>query len=141
LEEKELALGLSNMNMLNILIIVLIAAWVIYRVYQYAMRKKYANIITEEEFTQGMRKAQVIDLREKNDFDRGHIMGARNVPLTVLKQRYVEIRSDLPVYLYDQGMMLSTRASKLLGKKGYSDISILKSGYARWTGKTKTKKY
>lgn len=129
------------MNMLNILIIVLIAAWVIYRVYQYAMRKKYANIITEEEFTQGMRKAQVIDLREKNDFDRGHIMGARNVPLTVLKQRYVEIRSDLPVYLYDQGMMLSTRASKLLGKKGYSDISILKSGYARWTGKTKTKKY
>ncbi|MFZ2588369.1 rhodanese-like domain-containing protein [Paucilactobacillus nenjiangensis] len=136
-----MALGLSNMNMLNILIIVLIAAWVIYRVYQYAMRKKYANIITEEEFTQGMRKAQVIDLREKNDFDRGHIMGARNVPLTVLKQRYVEIRSDLPVYLYDQGMMLSTRASKLLGKKGYSDISILKSGYARWTGKTKTKKY
>ena len=75
------------MNMLNILIIVLIAAWVIYRVYQYAMRKKYANIITEEEFTQGMRKAQVIDLREKNDFDRGHIMGARNVPLTVLKER------------------------------------------------------
>lgn len=136
-----MALGLSNMNMLNILIIVLIAAWVIYRVYQYAMRKKYANIITEEEFTQGMRKAQVIDLREKNDFDRGHIMGARNVPLTVLKQRYLEIRSDLPVYLYDQGMMLSTRASKLLGKKGYSDISILKSGYARWTGKTKTKKY
>lgn len=136
-----MALGLSNMNILNILIIVLIAAWVIYRVYQYAMRKKYANIITEEEFTQGMRKAQVIDLREKNDFDRGHIMGARNVPLTVLKQRYVEIRSDLPVYLYDQGMMLSTRASKLLGKKGYSDISILKSGYARWTGKTKTKKY
>lgn len=136
-----MALGLSNMNMFNILIIVLIAAWVIYRVYQYAMRKKYANIITEEEFTQGMRKAQVIDLREKNDFDRGHIMGARNVPLTVLKQRYVEIRSDLPVYLYDQGMMLSTRASKLLGKKGYSDISILKSGYARWTGKTKTKKY
>ncbi|MFZ2353445.1 rhodanese-like domain-containing protein [Paucilactobacillus nenjiangensis] len=136
-----MALGLSNMNMLNILIIVLIAAWVIYRVYQYAMCKKYANIITEEEFTQGMRKAQVIDLREKNDFDRGHIMGARNVPLTVLKQRYVEIRSDLPVYLYDQGMMLSTRASKLLGKKGYSDISILKSGYARWTGKTKTKKY
>lgn len=136
-----MALGLSNMNMLNILIIVLIAAWVIYRVYQYAMRKKYANIITEEEFTQGMRKAQVIDLREKNDFDRGHIMGARNVPLTVLKQRYVEIRSDLPVYLYDQGMMLSTRASKLLGKKGYSDISILKGGYARWTGKTKTKKY
>ena len=136
-----MALGLSNMNMLNILIIVLIAAWVIYRVYQYAMRKKYANIITEEEFTQGMRKAQVIDLREKNDFDRGHIMGARNVPLTVLKQRYVEIRSDLPVYLYDQGMMLSTRASKEKNKKGYSDISILKSGYARWTGKTKTKKY
>jgi len=129
------------MNMLYIIVIVLIVAWIIYRVYQYIQRKRYANIITEEEFTQGMRKAQVIDLREKNDFDRGHIMGSRNIPLTMLKQRSVEIRSDLPVYLYDQGMMLSTRASKLLSKKGYTDISILKSGYARWTGKTKTKKY
>lgn len=54
---------------------------------------------------------------KKNDFDKGHILGARNVPLSVMKQRYVEIRQDLPVYLYDQGMTLSTRASVMLGKK------------------------
>ncbi|WP_137597396.1 rhodanese-like domain-containing protein [Paucilactobacillus kaifaensis] len=133
--------AISGLVQLDIVIGVLIVAWVAYRLYQYSQRKRYATVLTEDAFTEGMHRAQVIDLREKNDFDRGHILGARNIPLSVMKQRYVEIRSDLPVYLYDQGMVLSTRASVMLGKKGYTDISILKSGYARWNGKTKTKKY
>ncbi|BAP85475.1 sulfurtransferase [Paucilactobacillus hokkaidonensis JCM 18461] len=131
----------SGLLTLDIVIGILVIAWVLYRIYQYSLRRKYADVLKEDIFTQGMHKAQVIDLREKNDFDKGHILGARNVPLSVMKQRYVEIRQDLPVYLYDQGMTLSTRASVMLGKKGYTDISILKDGYARWNGKTKAKKY
>lgn len=133
--------AISGLVQLDIVIGVLIVAWVVYRLYQYSQRRRYATVLAEADFMEGMHRAQVIDLREKNDFDRGHILGARNIPLSVMKQRYVEIRSDLPVYLYDQGMVLSTRASVMLGKKGYTDISILKSGYARWNGKTKAKKY
>jgi len=137
-----LVIGVSSgLLTLDIVIGILVIAWVLYRIYQYSLRRKYADVLKEDIFTQGMHKAQVIDLREKNDFDKGHILGARNVPLSVMKQRYVEIRQDLPVYLYDQGMTLSTRASVMLGKKGYTDISILKDGYARWNGKTKAKKY
>ncbi|KIS04114.1 rhodanese-like domain-containing protein [Paucilactobacillus wasatchensis] len=131
----------SGLLIVDIVIVLVVIAWLLNRLYQYAQRRRYANVLTEDEFTQGMHRAQIIDLREKNDFDRGHILGARNVPLSVMKQRYVEIRNDMPVYLYDQGMALSTRASVMLGKKGYTDISILKSGYARWNGKTKSKKY
>ncbi|KRO08259.1 rhodanese-related sulfurtransferase [Paucilactobacillus hokkaidonensis] len=142
MEELELVIGVSSgLLTLDIVIGILVIAWVLYRIYQYSLRRKYADVLKEDIFTQGMHKAQVIDLREKNDFDKGHILGARNVPLSVMKQRYVEIRQDLPVYLYDQGMTLSTRASVMLGKKGYTDISILKDGYARWNGKTKAKKY
>ena len=88
-----------------------------------------------------MRKAQVIDLRQKDAFDKGHILGARSLPYIYLKQQYGELRPDLPVYLYDDGMQLSTQAVTFLAKKGYHKLYILKGGYAEWHGKTKKAKY
>ncbi|WP_010622044.1 rhodanese-like domain-containing protein [Paucilactobacillus suebicus] len=125
----------------DVILLIVIVIWIGSTITQSIRRKRFAKVLEEDVFEDGMRKAQVIDLREKTDFDKGHILGARSVPYSMLKQRYVEIRKDLPVYLYDQGMTLSTRAASTLGKQGYKDISILKNGYARWSGKTKTKKY
>lgn len=137
-----MVLGVSNaLITIDVILFALIIVWIVTTVVQSFRRKKYATVLEEDAFNDGMRKAQVIDLREKSDFDKGHILGARSVPYSMLKQRAGEIRSDLPVYLYDQGMSISTRAAASLGKQGYHDIYILKSGYARWTGKTKAKKY
>jgi rhodanese-related sulfurtransferase len=86
-----------------------------------------------------MRKAQVIDVREKAEFDAGHILGARNIPYTVLDNSISAIRKDQPVYLYDRSKALSVRAANKLRKKGYKNIYILKDGYDSWTGKTKQK--
>ena len=44
--------------------------------------------LNEEEFRAGYRKAQLIDVREPNEFDDGHILGARNIPLTQIKMRH-----------------------------------------------------
>ncbi|WP_461239369.1 rhodanese-like domain-containing protein [Paucilactobacillus sp. N302-9] len=131
----------SGFLIFDIIVILIFVGWLIMRLYQTITRKRYAKVIEQEQFEQGMHKAQVIDLREKNDFDKGHILGARSVPYSMMSQRYAEIRKDLPVYLYDQGMVLSTRCAATLGKKGYQDLSILKGGYAQWQGKTKSKKY
>ncbi len=46
------------------------------------MRRKAVKVLTEEEFKKGYRKAQLIDVREPNEFDAGHILGARNIPVT-----------------------------------------------------------
>ncbi len=35
----------------------------------------------------GLEKAQVIDVREKVDYDYGHINGSRNIPMTMFRQR------------------------------------------------------
>lgn len=43
--------------------------------------------LTEAEFIKGYRKAQLIDVREPNEFEGGHILGARNIPLSQLKRR------------------------------------------------------
>ncbi len=106
-----------------------------------AMRlKKAVTNLTQEQFIEGYRKAQLIDVREQKEFDAGHILGARNVPSTALRQRSKEIRPDLPVYLYCQNTGRSARAALFLKKRGFNQIYQLEGGFRNWTGKIKTKK-
>jgi len=130
------------MGFLNTLIIVLAAILLVIGInwlYYFIMGKYYATVIEQEEFRKGMRKAQVIDVREKKEFDGGHILGARNIPYTVLKDSMTAIRKDQPVYLYDGTKTLSVRAAKKLYKNGYRDLYVLKEGYEGWDGKKKKK--
>ena len=71
--------------------------------------KAAMTVLTQEQFIEGYRKAQLIDVREQNEFDRGHIRGARNIPLTQLKQSINALRPDKPVYLYCQNTTRSSR--------------------------------
>lgn len=102
--------------------------------------KSIGGEIEPDEFESTMRKAQIIDLREKKDFDAGHILGARNMPYSVIKERMGELREDLPVYLYDAAGELSVRAAGRLKKAGFQKVNWLKKGYQNWSGKTKKKK-
>ncbi|TFD92267.1 rhodanese-like domain-containing protein [Jeotgalibacillus sp. R-1-5s-1] len=126
------------MESLYVLIAVL-AAIILYSVFTYFRQKKILKTLTEEEFKNGYRKAQLIDVREQREYDGGHILGARNIPLSQLKMRLGEIRADKPVYLYCQNGMRSGRAAQLLHKKGVKDLYQLKGGFKKWTGKIKRK--
>ena len=121
------------------ILLILIAAIIIYYGYTILRQRKIVKTLTEEQFREGYRKAQLIDVREPNEFDNGHILGARNIPMTQMKMRLQEIRPDKPVYLYCQSGMRSGRAAQLLYKKGYKDLSHLQGGFKKWTGKVKTK--
>lgn len=105
--------------------------------YRYFKTSRVLKSLSEEEFKKGYRKAQLIDVREKNEYDAGYILGARNIPVTQLKQRTKELRKDLPVYLYCQSGSRSRRAAAILLKEGYNDISHLKTGFKQWEGKIK----
>lgn len=129
---------LDTGQIINIGLWIIIIIWMGYEGYSYFKRKNASIELTEEEFKKDMRKVQLIDVREKKDFDAGHILGARNVSYSTFKTRSVEIRKDLPVYLYDHNKALSLRAAVRLRKEGHTDIRHLKGGYRDWTGKTKT---
>lgn len=127
------------MNVFQLLIatiIFFITYWAVTKLWP----KRYLKTLTEEEFKEGYRKAQLIDVREPDEFDKGHILGARNVPLSQLKMRQQEIRKDKPVYLYCQSGSRSTRAATMLKRWGYEDLNHLKGGFKQWSGKVKTKK-
>ncbi|GEN31120.1 rhodanese-related sulfurtransferase [Cerasibacillus quisquiliarum] len=106
-------------------------------VFRYFRQRTFLKTLTETQFIEGYRKAQLIDVREPQEFNSGHILGARNIPLSQLKHRLVELRKDKPVYLYGQSEFRSARAAQILHKHGYQDLNQLKGGFKKWTGKVK----
>jgi rhodanese-related sulfurtransferase len=111
-----------------------------YSLFNWYRQRKIVKTLTQDEFIANYRKVQLIDVREPNDFENGHILGARNIPMTQMKTRLVEIRPDKPVYLYAQSEIISGRAAAMLHKKGYRELFHLKGGFKMWTGKIKAKK-
>lgn len=127
------------MNWSWIYSIIIVLAFLGYTLGRMLLQRRYLKTLTQEEFIEGYRKVQLIDVREPNEFENGHILGARNVPLTQFKMRKQEIRKDKPVYLYCQNGTRSTRAAAILKKYGCQDMYTLKGGFKQWTGKVKSK--
>lgn len=110
--------------------IVLISVLVLFGLYELVVRimmKRSAKIITQEEFQAGMRKAQVIDVRERDEFNAKHILGARSFPFSMLKETYSSLRKDQPIYLYDHNKAVSARAANMLRKKAIRTCTFLKA--------------
>lgn len=128
------------MNSFWIIILAVLVIIAVYMLIQFFINKRAVTELDQEEFHKGLRKAQVIDVREKVDYDYGHIIGARNIPMTLFSQRFKGLRKDQPIYLCDANSVASYRAARILRKNGYRDIYMLKGGYKKWTGKVKSKK-
>lgn len=126
------------MSLLYTLLIIL-GAVIAFSLFNFFQQKKILKTLNEDEFRAGYRKAQLIDVREQKEFDGGHILGARNIPVSQLKMRIKEIRKDKPVYLYCQSGLRSGRAAQQLYRKGYRQLYHLQGGFKQWTGKIKSK--
>ncbi|WP_339250516.1 rhodanese-like domain-containing protein [Sporosarcina sp. FSL W8-0480] len=128
---------MNNYYVLGAVLLILI----LYIVITMLRLRKAVNNLTQEQFIEGYRKAQLIDVREPKEYEAGHILGARNIPYSQFRQRYKEIRPDKPVYLYDQNTGKSSRAALFLKKKdkSYTQLYQLQGGFRTWTGKVKSK--
>jgi rhodanese-related sulfurtransferase len=121
-----------------IILVVILAAWLGYIVAMAMYQKKYLTTLSQDEFKAGYRKAQLIDVREPDEFKKGHILGARNIPLSQMKQRLKEVRNDQSVFLYCESGFRSARAARFLKKNKYGKLHHLKGGFKKWTGRVKS---
>lgn len=74
---------------------------------------------------------EIIDVREKSEFQTGHIPGAKNIPLSKISA--YSLKGDRPVYVICQSGLRSRQATKLLRKKGIQAFNV-KGGMSRWSG-------
>jgi rhodanese-related sulfurtransferase len=121
-----------------IVLISIVVAFLVYFVAMGLYQKRFLKTLTEEEFKAGYRKAQLIDVREPEEFKKGHILGARNIPLSQMRQRLKEIRNDQSVYLYCESGFRSARAANFLKKRKYGQLHHLQGGFRKWTGRVKS---
>lgn len=77
---------------------------------------------------------QVIDVREKNEWDEGHIPGARHVPRGYLELRIENAVPDKsqPILLYCAGGTRSVLAARTLQDMGYTNVTSMRGGYTAW---------
>ena len=75
--------------------------------------------------------AQVIDVRDRDEHEAGHIPGSRHVELSQLSAEAGSIDRDRPVVLYCRGGNRSPLAAEALRASGY-DASNLEGGLLAW---------
>ncbi len=66
--------------------------------------------------------AQIIDVREEDEYEMGHIIGAKNIPMTQFRQRLDELPKDVPLYLHCRSSQRSYNVVRALQTLGYDKV-------------------
>ena len=91
--------------------------------------QEVVSLVNQEE-------AVILDVRPKEDFGEGHIVGAINIPYDKLDDRYSELnrfKEKALVVVCKMGQH-SGAAGTLLKKQGFERVSRLKGGILEWRG-------
>lgn len=70
----------------------------------------------------------LVDVREESEFERGHVAGATNIPLSQLRQRIKELPCDRPLWIYCQVGQRGYYATRILRQFGF-DAHNLTGGF------------
>ena len=73
--------------------------------------------------------AYILDVREMDEYEVGHINNAEIIPLSQLRDRYEEIPKDIPVYIHCRSGQRSYNAVLMLQSKGYDKVFNISGGF------------
>ena len=73
--------------------------------------------------------AFIVDVREEQEFQAGHLKNAHNIPLSQLRQRMQEIPRDIPVYVHCRTGQRSYNAVCCLQGHGYQNLWNISGSY------------
>lgn len=73
--------------------------------------------------------AYIIDVRERKEYEAGHLINAINIPLSEIRQRANEIPKDRPVYLHCRSSQRSYYAIMALQNMGFDNLYNISGSY------------
>jgi NADPH-dependent 2,4-dienoyl-CoA reductase/sulfur reductase-like enzyme/rhodanese-related sulfurtransferase len=73
--------------------------------------------------------AYIIDVRETNEYETGHLKGSHNIPLSELRNKMDEIPQDIPVYLHCRTGQRSYNAVRILKNNGFGNVMNISGSY------------
>src|SRR5688572_4051174 len=76
-----------------------------------------------------------LDIRERKDFEKGHIVDAINIPLAKLHERIAELekKKETPLIVVCQMGHHSGEAVKILQAKGFTTVFKMFGGMNEWS--------
>ena len=80
------------------------------------------------------KNALVLDVREQGEYDSGHILSSKLIPLGKLKERLGELEKyrERPVVVVCRSGQRSASACAMLGKQGFTQAYNLNGGIIAW---------
>jgi len=115
---------------LNYVVIALVAIFFIQRF----VPVKGVRQITTEQLKNELhdKNKQFIDVRTAGEFKARNIRGFKNIPLHQLPQKASGLSKDKDVILICRSGSRSSKASKLLKKQGFTQVTNVKGGMNTW---------
>jgi rhodanese-related sulfurtransferase len=87
-----------------------------------------------EDVKERMGQIQLVDVRLDDEWEAGHIAGAKHIPLDSLSVRAGEIDRSQPVVLYCRSGDRSSGAADALAASGW-DVQSMEGGLEAWAEK------
>ncbi|MFZ2161720.1 MAG: rhodanese-like domain-containing protein [Sideroxyarcus sp.] len=80
------------------------------------------------------KNALILDVREQGEYDAGHVLNSKLVPLGKLKDRIGELEKyrERPIVVICRSGQRSASACGLLGKQGFAQAYNLNGGIIAW---------
>ena len=105
-------------------------------------KEEYENCSTIEgtlpEFKYEMHGKSILDVRNKSEYDDGHIDGAINIPLGEIQNRLSELDPNETYYVHCKSGYRSKTACSILIKNGFDNVIDVIGGYDGIYGETTT---
>jgi hydroxyacylglutathione hydrolase len=95
--------------------------------------QRVRQVDPHEVASRGVREdVQIVDVRNPDEWSKGHLPGAIHIPLAALPDRAGELDPSKPIVVHCQGGGRAAIATSLLQAYGRTDVATLAGGYERW---------
>ena len=94
--------------------------------------KESVELISSQVLSAAPQSFQIIDIRPKAHFKKGHIVEAKNIDLEDLHERYAELEGMENAILVDHKGKLTLTAGRYLFSRGIKTIYRLDGGFNAW---------